>query len=122
MHFRPIKDNDILTINELNRQQDFSVDLRHKVVDGVVENNKGNVIAYGIVKRQAEAIILVDKSKPLVSRAKALRELMKVAIFGARSEGCQQLYCFVQDDKLADLLKTKFGFVDSKDRILVRNL
>lgn len=123
MKFRELKDKDLEKLSELNKMQDFCLRNRgNKIVDGVIENSKGNVIAYGIVKRQSEAVILLDKSKPILSRAKALRELMKVAIFGARRENCQQLICAVKDPKVVELLKKHFGFIESKDRILVLNL
>ena len=122
MHFRKLHNSDLPDINQINQQQDFRLDdLQHCVIDGVIIHNN-EVVAYGIVKRQAEAIILVDKNKPKITRARALRELMRIAILGAKADDCKQLHCFVSDVKVAELLKRKFGFVETKDIVLVRDL
>lgn len=117
-----VKSADLAIINKLNLLQDFKLrDLNNIIIDRIVrEDNK--TIAYGIVKKMAEAIILVNPNVSLVSRAKALRELMKYAEFGARSQNCQQLHCFVKNERLAKALEKHFNFVRSEDIVLVKNL
>lgn len=119
---RNFKPEDTADVIRINAQQDFRIKDRYScIVDATVENN-GNIVAYGIVKNLAEAIVLVDLEKPKLTRMKAIRELMKVAMFGAARKGIPQLHCFVSDRALADLLIKHYGFVESKDIVLVKNI
>lgn len=113
---------DLDNIEELNKLQDFKLtDLNHCIVDRIVYEGT-EVIAYGIVKRMAEAILLVNPAMPLITRAKAMRELMKVAeAYSAKAE-CQQLNCFVKDQKLAKSLEKQFGFKLTSDLVLSKEL
>ena len=84
--------------------------------------NDEEPVAYGIVKRSGEAIILTNPDAPRVMRSKALAELMKYAELGAVRAGCEQLNCFVSDEKIAAMLEKHFGFVRTKDIVLSKNL
>ena len=114
---------DVPEIVELTKQQPdfFLPDIDNCVIDRIIYQD-GIPVAYGIVREMAEAIILVNYKMPKISRMKALKELMSIAIFGATRKGHHQLHVFVKDDKLAELLKNKFGFVQTQDIVLVRNL
>lgn len=113
---------DVLNVVNLARQQEFQLfDIDNCIVDKVVYND-GRLVAYGIVKEMSEAIILVNYEVPKISRMKALVELMKVAIIGAKNKGHKQLHVFVKDEELAKLLENKFHFIRSQDIVLIRNL
>src|SRR5258708_36055439 len=104
MKCRSITKEDLDEIYKLNEQQDFKLeDINNCIIDKIVEGKEGKIIAYGIVKRLAEAIILVDMDSPKISRAKALRELMSYAFWGCKKEGIPQLHCFVKDREIAEL-------------------
>lgn len=119
---RSLRDSDIDKLEEINKQQDFKLyDFNHRIIDAISEVNH-EIIAYGIVKRQAEAIILLDKTKPRVARAKALRELMLIAEHAAAKAGCQQLICSTKEENVAKLLSKHFNFVRCSDILMVRNL
>lgn len=123
MNVRKVENKrDLECIDELNRLQDFKLpDVKHCLVDRIVYDGD-TVIAYGIVKKMAEAILLVNPSAPLPSRAKAMRELMIVAeAFSARAD-CQQLHCFVKDARLVKTLEKQFGFKLTKDMVLSKDL
>lgn len=110
-------------IDALNRaQDDFKLDQTSKnIIDRIVFD--GNIpVAYGVVKKLAEAIILVNPEVPILTRAKAMRELMKFAEYGTKQEGCSQLHCFVKDYNLSDSLVKHFGFIPTRDIVLVKNL
>lgn len=120
---RKRKAEDIGAINDLNQKQAFRItSIDNCIIDRMVVDGNDLPIAYGIVKDFAEAIILVDTKAPKLSRTKALRELMKVAIFGTKSAGLTQLHCFVRDENVARLLERKFNFIRTSDIVLVKNL
>ena len=121
MIIREISNSDLNTINKLNEQQDFKItSLKNKVVDAIVEDN--DIIAYGVVKVFAEAIILVDKDASIIKRVKALRKLMTRAFLGCKEHGIEQIHVFVKDEKLAKSLEKHFGFTKTSDIVLVKNL
>lgn len=118
LHLRSITTDDIPEINKLNEHQHFKLEnLENCIIDQLAPG-----VAYGIVKHFAEAIILVNPEVPKITRAKALRELMKIAIFGSKKAGLAQLHCFCRDESVAKLLERKFGFIRTKDIVLVKNL
>lgn len=109
-------------INRINKQQDFRLsDINNYIVDRVVID-RDRVVAYGIVKKMAEAIILLDQDASRFSRAKAMKELMEVAETGSKLVGCQQLHLFVKNADLAESLERHFGFEQSQDIVLVKEL
>lgn len=113
---------DLDNIEELNKLQDFKLkDINHCIVDRIIYDGT-EVIAYGIVKRMAEAILLVNPKISLITRAKAMRELMKIAEAYSAKEDCQQLHCFVKDEKLARSLEKQFGFKLTSDLVLSKDL
>jgi hypothetical protein len=120
---RQVEEHDFKVIEELNKLQiDFRLtNLENCIIDRIVFD--GNVpVAYGIVKKLAEAIMLINPRCSRVTRAKAMRELMHYAESGAKKEGCEQLHCFVSDAKLARTLERQFRFVQSSDIVLVKNI
>lgn len=123
MIVRNVTDKDLENIRYLSSlQKDFKLDcLDGAIIQKIVfDNNK--LIAYGIVKKLAEAIMLVDPSAPKLTRAKAMRELMQFAEFGSKREGCEQLHCFISDPFLAESLEDHFGFIKSKDIVMAKNI
>ena len=110
-------------IAALNRAQDsFKLDeTSGNIIDRIVFEGECP-IAYGVVKRLAEAVMLVNPGAPVLIRAEAMRQLMQYAEWGAKKEGCAQLHCFVNDLKLADSLIKHFNFVPTTDIVLVKNL
>lgn len=116
--------NDLPLIDKFNHaQKDFKINnLDNMIIDRLVFDDNGNSVAYGLVKRMAEAIMLVNSEASLLTRAKAMRELMQYAEYGAKKEKCDQLHCFVSDKRLARTLSKHYGFIQSEDIVLVKNL
>lgn len=122
MIVKSIDREDVAIIDALNKLQDFKLNTINNAIIHKIAYEGKLPIAYGIAKRMAEAIILVNLEAPIISRAKAMRELMQFAEMGAKREGCEQLHCFVSDAKLANTLESKFGFVKSESIVMVKNL
>jgi len=108
-----------------DKQKDFKLpDRLIPVIERTILDDKNEPIAYGVVQLTAEAIILTDPDIPIITSAKAMRELMQWAEFGTDKAGISQLHCFVKNtnEKLARTLERKFGFIRTKDIVLVKNL
>lgn len=122
MIIKKIEQDDLPVIEQLNELQDFKLDnIGNCIVDRIVYDDN-EVIAYGIVKRTAEAILLVNPEIPTITRAKAMRELMLIAQAETYESGIKQLHCFVKNSQLAESLEKQFGFIRTKDIVLVKNL
>lgn len=123
MIVRDVKSEDIQFIERLNSlQSDFKIhNFNNYIIDKLVFEGEA-VIAYGIVKRMAEAIVLLDPNIPAITRTKALIELMKYAEMAAKRNDCEQLHVFVKDSRLVSMLENKFGFVKTKDIVLCKGL
>jgi hypothetical protein len=94
---------------------------RNSVVDAVVEDSNGKVIAYGQVKLFAEAMLFLDKDASLRDRTQALKLLMLEAFRGTQQAGIEQMYCFIQDPDFATLIERHFGFsIVDKGELLIR--
>jgi hypothetical protein len=93
----------------------------HLVTQGVVEKD-GTVVAYGMVKQFAEAILVLDLDESTKAKVEAIRILMEVAIMDSTKQGVEQLHVFVQDPAFAEILKKHFGFVPCTGQALVLTL
>lgn len=122
MIIKQVEREDLSVIMQLNELQDFKLDgIGNSIVDRIVyEGNEP--IAYGTVKRTAEAILLVNPNTPLLTRARAMRELMIIAQAGTYEAGIKQLHCFVKNRQLCESLIKQFGFIETKDFVLVKNV
>jgi hypothetical protein len=123
MIIRQIEAKDLDVIEEMNKiQGDFKLtNIDNCIIDRIVYD--GHIpVAYGIVKRLAEAIMLINPNAPKLIRAKAMRELMKYAESGCYREKIYQLHCFVSNPKLGASLAKQFKFIKSNDICMVKNL
>ena len=123
MNIKTVTEKDIEKIAYLDSlQTEFKLrDTDNMVIERLVMQDDIPV-AYGIVKAMAEAIILTNPNCNLVTRAKAMAELMKYAEFGTHKAGLRQLHCFTGSEKIAKTLERKFGFIRTKDIVLVKNV
>jgi len=128
MKVRTFLDSDIQIIDEIWKnyhQQDFSVPDRKTVVtERVVENDAGQVIAYGQVKLFAEAMMILDLSVSKKERIQAIILLMHEAFRGSKGAGLNNIYAFIQDPDFALLIEKHFDFerVDYPGELLLRRL
>lgn len=122
LHFRKTRRVDIAEVQRLNDGEFHFEGGELSVVDGIIYDSFGKTIAFGIVKPMAEAIFITDKTVPRITRAKALKELMRVAIWGTKKANISQLHVFVAEPRLAESLKKYYGFEEVKEIVLVKNL
>lgn len=127
MKIRLFQPSDVDAINniwERYHRNDYSVpDRRNSIIDAVVEA-KGELIAYGQVKRFAESIFVIDKGASQRSKVEALKLLMSEALRGSNLAGLEDIYCFIKDPSFATLISKHFGFeiVDNPGELLLRKV
>lgn len=120
---RDLLPEDMKTVTLLNSlQKDFKISgIEDKIIDKIVFQ-RNTPVAYGIVKKMAEAIILLHPHQPKNIKMEVMMGLMKYAELGAKRSGCEQLHVFVKDTKLIRTLEKSFGFSICEDIILCKNL
>lgn len=128
MKLRPFQDSDINRIDAIWQEyhsRDFSVPNRKtSVVDAVVEDDDGIVVAYGQVKLFAEAMFILDHGASQRAKVAALKLLILEALRGANVAGLDDIYCFIKDPHFASLISKHFGFdlVEEPGDLLLRKV
>lgn len=74
----------------------------------VVENEFGNVIAFGVLRSHPEALLYADGSKPDIVGALTL--LLRQAEDESKQMKSEMIYLYAQDEKFASILEKHFGF------------
>lgn len=122
---RSFRRTDIEAIDRIWREHHshaFSVpDRSNCVVDAVVEDGAGKVVAYGQVKLFAEAMLILDLNASQRTKIESIKKLMLEAFRGADMAGIKQMYAFIEDPDFADLIERHFGFSRiNKGELLLR--
>jgi len=122
---RVFKPSDIAEIDAIfKKQPELGVpSIRNMIINGVIEDTDTNkVIAYGVVKLFGEAILILDKDIPKRDKAKALREVMKIAISFSRERYLEYLYLISNSESFSEVLKKKYGFIKCPGELLMLDL
>jgi hypothetical protein len=116
---------DAFDINQIwkeHHSQDFSIPSVDGSITNLVvrsDNSSGNIIAFGMVKVLAEAILVMDMNASARNRTQALKVLFMEAFRACRERKIEQMHVSVSDPDFAELLKKHYGFEDCKGQMLV---
>jgi len=80
------------------------------VTDAIVEN--GKVVAYGLLRNFAEALIYIDKDVSKFQQAKSFKLLMEWAIDKSRDYQLDNINVGVNDQHFEGILREKYQFED----------
>jgi len=114
--------SDVSGIQQLCKNREYDADPFTDILSDRVIVDGEKLIAYGTVKRFAEAVLVLDKSKSPRKKIESLKKLMNAAVFETRKAGIGELHVFTTDNSFAEILKKHFGFVNIKGQALVREL
>lgn len=113
---------EISRIWEEGYKGDFSLpDLTNSVTFAVVEH-EGKVIAFGVVKVYAEAIMIIDQAKSNRIKSEAMKLLLDKAEKDCKKHKITQLHTFIKDESFADILIKHFNFIKIKTVGLLKEL
>lgn len=127
MILRSLRNEDVPEVNRFYNEfysNDFYLpSLRNTITHAVVEDD-GRVLGFGEVKVFAEAIMVLDKSKNIKTRASVMRALMTKAILDCKAHDIEQLHVSVkkEDDGFKKILEKHYEFEEVKGVILARKL
>lgn len=95
--------------------------LHNNITSAVVEDEKG-FIGFGIVKIYAEAVAVLDLSKPKIDRLNALELLLREAFRACEEAKIEHLHVYVHDPGMQRVLIKRFDFRPATGVALVKEI
>lgn len=121
--YRPSDLEEISKLWEKHHSHSFSLPpLNPSIIDCVVEDSEGKIVAFGNLKIYAEAVMIMDHDRSRKDLAVAFQRCMDVAIMGAQKSGISEIHAVAQDADFADVLRNKYDFVNVVGEHLVREV
>lgn len=100
------KEDDVPEIEDIAKK--YNHPLEEKFIHAAVVEKHDDVVAFGLIRSNIEAIFYGDGSNR--DKVESLLLLIPRAILDARSVGADDIYVFARDKEFADILIKKFGF------------
>lgn len=122
MRFRPTNVKDMPHIREINSFDFKLTPGEMSIVDGVIVDEDGDIVSFGIVKPMAEATFLTNPKFSKRARVEAMDIMLKIAFERSREFGVKQLHVFCDDVRLARMLTKHYDFLNDNSIVLVKNL
>lgn len=117
---RQYTESDWTRIKEIIEKHDFEIPHRKNVVtEATVTNRNGNIVAYGMVKAFAEAVIILDPDAESKDKISSLSQLMRQAIHHSHLAGFDQVHGFFKNKDFANSMKKHYGFKEPFGECLV---
>lgn len=118
MILRRPKEEEFAKLRQIHAQQEGAFEFPdfNKLFTLYVVEHEGELIGFGAVQQLFEAIMFLDKSKPVADRVEAIGLMQEQA--EAECDG--QIHAFVQDDTFANFLKRRLGYKSTKGKALVK--
>ncbi len=112
MIIRGVKTDDVLQLRALCDKYShagFDLPAKNNIFADAVVEHEGKIVAYGIVKLLAEAILIMDHSVSTKERAEALTLLIQEAVKETSKKNLLELQA-VCEPKFASVMKKHYGF------------
>lgn len=79
-----------------------------RLTEAIVENDKGEIVTYGMMKLWAEVMMIMDSSQPKRDKVEALRLLMLTAEMTASKQNLEAFHIFTNNESYAEVLQKHF--------------
>lgn len=119
MKIRPAVKEDWDAIVGLGVLQDYPFpDFNNIIRVAVIEDEDGNIVAAGFIKRFVEAAFMPDNTKPKKVIVESLKLLQDFGIETAKELGIDQLHSFVWHEGFDEILKKHFNYSECRGKAL----
>lgn len=122
MEVRPAKKEDWPFLLELSKGHDFPFPDFKNMLDVLVVEDNGQVIAWGYTKKYVEIVFVPKVSLPKSTKVKSLKLLSEKSTELTRARGIDQVHSYVKDEKFAKLLVERFNYGVCTGTPLVLNI
>lgn len=110
MEVRPAKKEDFPFLLELNRGHSFPFPDFKNILDILVVEDNGEIVAWGYTKKYVEIVFIPDVSKPNITKVKSLKLLSEKSTELTKERGIDMVHSYVKDERLVKLLVTRFNY------------
>lgn len=110
MEVRPAKKEDFDSLVRIHGKHDFPFPKFENVLDILVVEHDGEIVAWGYTKKFVEVVFIPDTEKPNITKVKSLKLLSEKSNELTKARGIDLIHSFVKDEKFAQLLVTKFNY------------
>lgn len=122
MEARPAKKEDWPFLVELIKGHDFSFPDFKNILDIVVIEDNGKIVAWGFTEKFVEAVFVPAVDSSNITKVKSLKSLTEKLGELTRARGIEQIHSFIQDDRFAKLLVERFDYGVASGTPLFLNL
>lgn len=125
IHIRTYHPDYLLDIDRIWKKfysDKFTLPNLNNSITSLVALRGDSLVAFGMVKLFAEAIMVMDLDAPLSNKVMANDLLLSQGFEDCRNNGIDQLHVTVADNYYRELLKNKYDFKPVTNPILVKEL
>jgi hypothetical protein len=110
MEVRPAKKEDWDSLLELCKGHSFPFPDFKNMLDVLVVEDKGKIVAWGYTKKYVEIVFVPDKNSSKVTKVKSLKLLSEKSSELTKARGIDMVHSYVRDEKFAKLLVERFNY------------
>lgn len=110
MEVRPAKKEDWPHLVELLKGHSFPLPDFKNMLDVLVVEDNGEVVAWGYTKKFVEIVFVPALSKSKITKVKSLKLLSEKSTELTKARGIDMVHSFVVDDDFAKLLVERFNY------------
>jgi len=107
---RPAKKEDFPFLLEIQKGHKFPLPEFNNILDILVVEDKGKIVAWGYTKKFVEIVFIPEESASNITKVKSLKLLSEKSTEITRARGIDMVHSFVEDDRLAKLLVERFNY------------
>ena len=110
MVVRPAKQGDWPALIEIHKGHSFPFPDFKNMLDVLVVEHNGKVIAWGYTKKYVEIVFVPKKDSLKVTKVKALKLLSDKSTELTRTRGIDMVHSYVKDESFVKLLVERFNY------------
>lgn len=110
MEVRPAKQEDFDQLVALHAGHDFPFPSFDNILDVLVVEKDGKIVAWGYTKKFVEVVFVPDKNSPRSTKVKSLKLLSNKSSELTIARGIDMVHSFVKDESFAELLVKHFNY------------
>lgn len=110
MEVRPAKKEDFPFLLELNRGHSFPFPDFKNILDILVVEDNGEIVAWGYTKKYVEIVFVPNVDLPNITKVKSLKLLSEKSTELTKERGIDMVHSYVKDERLVKLLVERFNY------------
>lgn len=110
MIVRPVKSEDVDALIALHKDHPFPFPKFDNMLDILVVERDGKILAWGYTKKYVEVVFVPDKNSPKPTIVKSLKLLVDKSTELTIARGIDQVHSYVTEPEFAKLLVERFNY------------